>query len=155
MFKFVTKGIEGNLFREMAASLNFHPTVRVGKKTYTSGAVENFAMLKRGQVNLTMFAAVNTVERSTEFTSSFPYAYSSVVYTIPPGPPYSPLEKLILPFEKYVWLWIVICTGAAYIAIKCVSGGCSKKGRSFVFGPKNRTPFLNYINILLGGAITF
>lgn len=139
----------------MAASLNFHPMVRVGMKSYTSRAMENFGMLKKGQVNFTMFAAVNTVERSTEFTSSFPYAYSLVVYTIPQGPPYSPLEKLFLPFEKCVWLWISICTAVAFVAITCVSGCCSTKCRRFVFGAKNRTPFLNYINIMLGGAITF
>lgn len=151
----ITRGIEGNLFREMAKSLNFHPVVRVGRRTYSSGAMENFAMLKKGEVNLTMFAAVNTVERSTEFTSSFPYAYSSVCYTIPHGPPYSPLAKLLLPFQAYVWVWIVICTGAAFTTITCVSGCCSKKWRSFVFGAQNRTPFLNYINIMLGGSITF
>lgn len=148
-----TNGIEGNLYREMAASLNFRPMVRVGTKTYLSGAAENFHMLKMGKVNFTMFAAVNTAERSTEFTSSFPYAYSSVVYTIPPGPPYTPLEKLILPFEKYVWLWILICTGLAFATISFVSGCCSNKWRNFVFGAKNCTPFLNYINIMLGGAI--
>lgn len=47
-----------------------------------SAAVENFQMLKKSEVNFTMFAAVNTVERSIEFASSFPYAYASVVYTI-------------------------------------------------------------------------
>lgn len=76
------------------------------------------------------------------------------MYTIPPGPPYSPIEKLILPFETYVWLWIVICTGMALVTITCVSSCGSKNSRNFVFGAKNRTPFLNYINIMLGGAIT-
>lgn len=31
---YTTNGIEGNLFREMAASLNFHPMVRVSQGTY-------------------------------------------------------------------------------------------------------------------------
>lgn len=77
------------------------------------------------------------------------------MYTIPPGPPYSPLEKLILPFETYVWLWLVICTGMSLVTIICVSSCGSENSRNFVFGAKNRTPFLNYINIMLGGAITF
>lgn len=150
---YITKGIEGNLYREMATSLNFHPMVRVGTKKYLN-AVENFQLLKMGKVNFTMFAAVNTAERSLAHTSSFPYAYSSVVYLIPNGPPYTPLEKLILPFETYVWLWIVICTGMAFVTVAYVSGCCSKKWQNFVFGAKNHTPFLNYINIMLGGAIT-
>lgn len=149
---YITKGIEGKLYHELAATLNFHPMVRAGK--YSGDATENFDMLKLGMVNLTMFAAVNTVERSTEFTSSFPYAYASIVYTIPHGPPYTPLEKLALPFKKNVWLWVLVCTGAASATIAYISGWCSRKCRDFVFGAKNRTPFLNYINVMLGGSIT-
>lgn len=151
---YITNGIEGTLYRELSATLNFRPIVRVARERYLSAAVENFHMLRRRQVNFTMFAAVNTVERSTEFASSFPYAYASVVYTIPRGPPYSPLEKLALPFEPNVWLLIVIYTGIAFAATIYISGRCSKKWRDFVFGARNCTPCLNYINIMLGGAIT-
>lgn len=151
---YITKGIEGKLYRELAATLNFHPVVRVGMEKYLGGAAENFQMLKMRKVNFTMFAAVNTVERSTEFTSSFPYAYASVVFIIPHGPPYTPLEKLALPFEKTVWCFVGICTGMAFTIISYLSGWCSKKCRNFVFGLNNRTPFLNYINVMLGGSIT-
>lgn len=151
---YITKGIEGTLYRELASTLNFHPMVCIGVKKYLSGAAENFHMLKTQKVNFTMFAAVNTVERSTEFTSSFPYAYASVVYTIPHGPPFTPLEKLALPFEKHVWLWLFVCTAMAFGTITYVSECCSEKCRDFVFGARNHTPFLNYFNVLLGGSIT-
>lgn len=150
---YITKGIEGKLYHELAAQLNFRPMVRVGKEIYTGGAKENFHMLRKKEVNLTMFAIVNTVERSKEFTASFPYAYVSVVFTTPHGPPYSPLEKLILPFESFVWLNVVIVIGTALI-LTIYASYSSKKWRDFIFGAKNRTPFLNFINLTLGGAVT-
>lgn len=150
---YITKGIEGNLYHELASTLNFRPMVRTGTENYVDAAAEKFQMLRKMEVNLTMFATVNTVERSKEFTASFPYAYASVVFTIPHGPPYTPLEKLVLPFKPLVWLCVSIVTGVALILIIYLSR-CSKKWQDFVFGEKNRTPFLNYINITLGGVIT-
>lgn len=149
---YTTKGIEGKLYRELASTLNFHPMVRVGAQKYLGRATENFQMLREKEVNLTMFAIVNTVERSKEFTASLPYAYAPVMFTTPHGPPFTPLEKLILPFDELVWLCMGIVTGAAFISIVYVSC-CSTEWRNFVFGAKNHTPFLNYINITLGGVV--
>lgn len=148
-----TKGIEGNLFHELSKLLNFQPYVRVGHEQYLGGAKKNFEMLQKGEVNLTMFAIVNTIERSEQFTASFPYAYTSVVFTTPHGPPFTPLEKLMLPFEPMVWMCVLIATGIASCVTIYMSGR-SKRWRDFVFGRKNHTPFLNYINITLGGGVT-
>lgn len=74
-----TSGIEGNLYYELSKSLNFTPMVHYAREKY---ATENFALLKKGKVNLTMFAAINTAERSRDFTTSFPYVYTAVVFTV-------------------------------------------------------------------------
>ncbi|XP_055325489.1 uncharacterized protein LOC129579433 [Sitodiplosis mosellana] len=150
---YVTRGIEGNLYRELSKLLNFQPIVRVGHEHYLGGAKENFEMLRKGEVNLTMFAIVNTVERSKRFTASFPYAYTSVVFTTPHGPPLTPLEKLMLPFEPLVWACFLIATGAA-LSVTIYMTGRSKIWRDFVFGKKNHMPFLHFINITLGGVVT-
>lgn len=55
-----TKGIEGNLYTELSKLLNFRPLIRVGHEKYLGGAKENFEMLRRGEVNLTMFAIGTT-----------------------------------------------------------------------------------------------
>lgn len=151
---YVTRGIEGNLYRELSKLLNFQPLIRVGHERYLGGAKENFEMLRKGEVNLTMFAIVNTIERSKRFTSSFPYAYTSVVFTTPHGPPYTPLEKLLLPFDSPVWACILIVTVATLIVTIYVNGCCSTVWQDFVFGNQNQTPFLNFINITLGGVVT-
>lgn len=148
-----TRGIEGNLYHELASTLNFRPLFRIGRERHMGGAKENFNLLRTNQVNFTMFAIVNTIERSTEFTASFPYAYASVVFTTPHGPPFTPLEKLKLPFKPKVWFFVLCICCAALIVTMYVSG-CSKKMQEFVFGAKNATPFLNFVNISLGGAIS-
>lgn len=124
---YITRGIEGNLYRELANALNFRPMVRVGHEKYLGGAEENFQMLRKAEVNLTMFAIVNTVQRSKEFTASFPYAYTSVVFTTPHGPPFTPIQKLILPFDPLVWLCVLIITMTAIIVIIHALVCCSKR----------------------------
>lgn len=150
---YVTRGIEGNLYRELSKILNFRPMVRVSYEKYLGGAKENFEMLRKSEVNLTMFAIVNTVERSKRFTASFPYAYTSVVFTTPHGPPFTPLEKLMLPFEPLVWLGVLIVICAA-LSVTIYMADCPKKWRDFVFGKNNQTPFLNFVSVTLGGVVT-
>lgn len=147
------KGIEGNLYRELGKSLNFRPMVRIGQERHLGGAKANFDLLRKGVVNLTMFAIVNTVERSTEFTASFPYAYASIYFTAPHGPPISPFVKLALPFQPLVWLCIVIIF-AATIAVNIYVSCGSKQRRDFVLGAKNQHPLLHFINMSLGGVVT-
>lgn len=148
-----TDGIEGNLYRELASTLNFNPLVRIGHERYLGGARENFQLLRNKHTNLTMFAIVNTIERANEFTASFPYAYASVVFTTPPGPLFTPLEKLKLPFNSSVWFCVLFICGAAILTTILVFSS-AKKWQDFVFGERNQSPFLNFINVSLGGAIT-
>lgn len=91
---YTTRGIEGNLYRELSKRLNFSMLVRVGHEIYVGSTKENFEMLRKGEVNLTMFAVVNTVDRSKRFTASSPYTYTSLVFTIPEPPPYSPKKAI-------------------------------------------------------------
>lgn len=127
--------------------------VHIGQERYLNGAKENFQILREQKANLTMFAIVNTIERSVEFTASFPYAYASVVFTAPIGPPFTPLEKLKLPFKSSVWYCIVFACCATLFATIYLYG-CAKKWQNFVFGEKNQNPYLNFINVSLGGAVT-
>lgn len=150
---YFTQGIEGEFYQALSTTLNFSPMVRVGHEKYLGGAKENFHMLRRQRVNLTMFAIVNTPQRSQEFTASFPYTYSAVVFTIPQGPPYSPLEKLALPFEPLVWVCVFIISATA-CAVIIYTYGLSRKWQKFTFGDRNDHPLLNYINMTLGGVVT-
>lgn len=101
---------------------------------------------------MTMFAIVNTVQRSTEFSPSTPYVYASIVFTTPYGVPFSSLEKLLLPFEPAVWIMIIFITVSSIIIIFLITK-MGKKFQHFFFGRNNHTSILNYLNILLGGSV--
>lgn len=93
-----------------------------------------------------MNAAINTMKRSEHFTATFPHYHVSNVITTVVHIPFTSIEKLLLPFHlDHFNLYAGICV---HIILIC----CSYRQR-FVFGRANHTPFLNAINILLGGAV--
>lgn len=82
------------------------------------------------------------------------YLYPSVLYAIPPGKPYTSLEKLYFPFQISVWccIFTLIVNGAVVINIlKLVP----KSGRDLLIGKSNDMPLFNMLSIGLGGGITF
>lgn len=68
---------------------------------------------------------------------------------VPPGPERSSFKKLLNPFDDSVWyvlngmmLIVIVVTSI----LKCQS----RRVQDFVFGKKNRTPFMNVVNIIVG-----
>lgn len=71
---------------------------------------------------------------------------------IPPGRPYSSLEKLFFPFRMEVW--ICVCTFVLAMAIWIVVLKCTAKEKLyFAIGRKNDAPILSLFSIILGGSI--
>lgn len=87
------------------------------------------------------------------FSMSYAHFYGSLLYAIPPGRPYSSLEKLFFPFGMSVWLLIFVLFILGLITITILRI-LSKRAHQFVIGTTN-TPFFNMINIFLGGNVTF
>lgn len=108
--------------------------------------------LEKREANFSMYAWLNTLERVEKYSSSYPHYYSSFNFAIPRGLQYTPLQRILLPFQSIVWFLIlgtILITLKVIITIKLYF----QYGESFLFGEKNYTPFLNFINIFLGGAI--
>lgn len=85
--------------------------------------------------------------------ASVPYYYSSIVFAIPPGEPYSVMSTLFFPFKYIIWS----CIGFIFISTILVVGSLKKstiQQRAFVLGPRNDLPFFNMLNVCFGGAIT-
>lgn len=99
-----------------------------------------------------MQAIVNTVERLENFSAAFPHYYATVVITHLIQIPFTSIDRLLLPFESIIWV-ILIYTLAFTLSVIYTILICCGNRQSFVFGRANHTPFLNTINILLGGAI--
>lgn len=72
---------------------------------------------------------------------------------IPPGRPYSSLEKLFFPFRKEVWIcfWSIFLAMVLWIAVVT---RISKEKGYFVIGRKNDAPVLSLYAIILGGTMT-
>lgn len=85
---------------------------------------------------------------------SFTHFYGSLLFAIPPGQPYSSLEKLFFPFKLKVWACIcaLFLFGAIVIIILKLS---SNEKRDFFIGKSNNMPFFNMISHCFGGNTTY
>lgn len=100
-----------------------------------------------------MYAWLNTLERNANYSNSYFHYYAAFNFAIPKGLQYTSLQRILLPFQSIVWLLILVIVLGALKFIMLFTLHF-KQSRSFLFGPNNYTPFLNFINIFLGGAIT-
>lgn len=78
-----------------------------------------------------------------------PYNFNSDYMAVPPGESYSGYEKMILPFDDQVWLWITIvfCSSFSVIILVRTAGA---RERNFIFGTNVRTPALNVLAAFFG-----
>lgn len=72
-------------------------------------------------------------------------------FFIPPGDPYTQLEKMFLMFDWEVWIAIVVTLLISVVVIQ-ITNLFSKKIQNFVYGRNIRTPTLNLQAIFLTGA---
>lgn len=103
-----------------------------------------------GKANLTIGGFSFTISRAQLMSASSPYLYSSLLYAVPRGREYTGLEKLLLPFKLQIWILIGVIMGLALITTTVLS----KRKLKFLAGERNRTPFLNTISVIFGGAVT-
>ncbi|KAL7025526.1 hypothetical protein ACKWTF_013514 [Chironomus riparius] len=68
---------------------------------------------------------------------------------VTPGDPYTPYEKLFLPFDLTTWILLVATFGVTFITIFVVNR-LPKSARDFVYGSEICTPTLNVISIFFG-----
>lgn len=83
--------------------------------------------------------------------SSIAFAHEIAKLTIPPGEPYSELEKVFLPFKFDVWISILATFAISLVTIQVINL-CTPKVQNFVFGRNIRTPTMNVLNIFLCGG---
>lgn len=105
-----------------------------------------------GKANLTIGGFSFTIKRAQLMSASSPYLYSSLLYAVPKGQAYTALEKLFLPFKLQIW----ILMGMLMLFALITTTFLSEKKLKFLAGERNnKTPFLNTVSVLFGGAVTF
>lgn len=107
-----------------------------------------------GEANLTVGTYAYKALSNFFFTPSYPYMQLQLGFTITLGNDIqSPIEKLLAPFQEYLWLSLGICLCAA-IGVILFSKQLDPARRHFIIGGKmNRTPMYNMMILLLGGGI--
>ncbi len=75
-----------------------------------------------------------------------------LLWIIPPGAPYSSLDKILYPFDTTVWIccWLVFLFVVIVIFVLRFS---SKEKRNFILGRNVRGPYLNFLSIILGVTV--
>jgi hypothetical protein len=70
---------------------------------------------------------------------------------IPPGEVYGDYEKMLLPFDTPTWIAIalmIIVSVLTILAIKLKP----LRSQKIIFGENNRSPFMNFVAIVLNGS---
>lgn len=109
-------------------------------------------MVIEGEADLTLGMYTITYLRSQFMTSSETYFSVPFIIIIPPGDTFSPFEKLFRPFQVEVWaalLTTFIVAAAVVTIIKLQKASI----RDFIFGPGNRSPYMNILSVFLGVSI--
>jgi hypothetical protein len=78
-----------------------------------------------------------------EFTT-YPFTVVDSVVLISQPSPYSQFEKVFLPFEKEVWVWLLVTLAGGLVAITIIKF-TSKTVQRFVFGSRVLSPALNLV----------
>jgi hypothetical protein len=86
-----------------------------------------------------------------DFIVSVPYVFGDVKFLIPPGEPYTQLEKMFLMFDFEVWIAIIVTFVVSIVTIQVINL-TTMRIQHFVYGRFIATPTLNLISIFLNGG---
>lgn len=72
-------------------------------------------------------------------------------YSVPPGEPYTLLEKMFLMFDASVWIAIIVTFFIGFVTIQIINL-LSRKVQNFVYGRDIQSPTMNLLNVFLCGG---
>lgn len=112
--------------------------------------------IKKIQANESDIAIGNYLLRANRVATmdnSIVYFSFPVVFAIPPGTRLSPFEKLLRPFEIYVWICLLFTLSVGVLVILVLN--YKLKGlRAFVYGTGIKTPIMNMLVAICGETQT-
>lgn len=151
-------GSEMDLVFGLAEALNFSIDMTyIAQTGFTGLLYENgtaTGILKEtieGDKDMLMGFYYLTYQRAKflSFTQSH-YSIPLIIMT-PLGEPLTSFEKIFRPFQRMVWLFLIITFGAGVVVIAIIN--CQNDFvKDFIFGDGIRHAYLNMINILIGGS---
>ena len=137
--------VEGGVFFDMLDALSTHLNF-----TYIHGptAPEELGVFnQRNDIDLVI--TTNMLDIFGE-KSSYPIYSTADVAVVPPGELFTSWEKLLMPFDRLTWMWLIITFVIAFLVILLIMLSKSTSVREFVIGSNVSTPTLNVIAIFMG-----
>ena len=152
-------GFEGVLLRVLYQRLNFTAKIQIpklnrrwGLLTEEGQATGAMRMVLENEVNFTLGFFGQSYVKNKFMGHTISYYVSDQVLIVPPGNPYTALEKLFFPFRDSIWIAIFAYFGVAFLLI-LVLKYTNVVVQKFVYGKRALTPCLNMMNICFGGAM--
>lgn len=154
-------GIEGILLRVLSARMNF--TIKLsqpldGKKwgaTGIDGPISGaIKIINDGGANMTLGCFGLTFNRVKYMSMSFPYFQTGLLFIVPPGRPYTSIEKFLQPMDQWIWYCLageLFIGGFVIVLLKYTK----KQIKHFIMGRNNRIPFFNMFAIFSGNSATY
>lgn len=93
------------------------------------------------------------LDRLKFFDHTSSYFESQFAYLVPPPEKFSSFEKLFQPFNRDVWMTLLVCFTAGALIIVLLSY-TSKQVRANILGSGTTTPLTNMLTIILGSSQT-
>lgn len=148
-------GIVNEVFKLAARFLNYTVAYQIGHispKIMSKFTSDEIMLLEiNGTIqfpHLLFFLSYPVVlTRHVKYSHSVVYIESYYVAT--PAEPYTPYEKLLLPFDKWTWFMIILTFLVTFLIIFIVNL-MSNKTRNLVYGFQVKNPFWNVVSIFFG-----
>ena len=85
------------------------------------------------------------------YTVAYPHAYDIFIYAVPPGEPYTDLERMFMMFDFETWIAITVTLHIGFVATWSLNF-VSDQVRRLVVGRGYQSPTLNFVSIFLTGG---
>lgn len=152
------KGFDISIIKVIQDAMNFKlkTTILIGSEqwgnVYANGTMTG--AIQHIWSNESDIAVGNFVLRSSRTSLMDPsvvYFSFPVIMAIPPGERLTAYEKLLRPFELYVWIAVLVTVATAVLVI-LVFDLKLKKFRAFVWGSNIRVPIMHMLVAIFGGS---
>lgn len=155
-------GFEGEMLSELAEIFNFSTHIHYEKGKWGLIELINGAIRANGSVgrimnreaNITIGAYAMKHLNALYLEPTYSHIQSKIVFVIPPGRPFTSLEKLLRPFELTLWLLLLIIFVCGFIFINLIKY-FDQTIQNILIGHRNTMPFLDMIGIFFGCASNF
>lgn len=144
-------GIEGVLLMQLERIINFTAVIKKVKFKLLNTNIDYLKMVKKSDSNVTIGCMLTQFDFRNDFSLTFPYYHTHLVFINWPKLRYSALEKLFMPFELPVWLMLLLLYITVFKIILLLM--CFPEVRYYIMGSTNRSIAMDFLNILLGNAI--